>query len=118
SHADIMRQRYPGINILVHPECQFEVVQKADYVGSTRYIIETVRNAAPGTAWAIGTEHHLVNRLKTENPGKFVSTLAPFACQCSTMFRISVDALADRLEEIIRGEARNVIKVDADTAHW
>ncbi|CAN5383538.1 quinolinate synthase NadA [soil metagenome] len=117
-HADVMRARYPGIKILVHPECQFEVVRKADLVGSTRFIIETVQNAPAGSKWAIGTEHHLVNRLKNENPDKFISTLAPFACQCSTMFRISPEALCERLEELVRGDERNIISVDADTAKW
>ncbi len=118
SHPNLMRQRYPGIRILVHPECQFEVVQQADLVGSTRMIIEAVRQAPAGTKWAIGTEHHLVNRLAKEHPEQFISTLAPFACQCSTMFRISVDALADRLEELADGEEKNVIAVDPETAHW
>ncbi len=118
NHPDIMRQRYPGIKVLVHPECRFEVVRKADVAGSTRVIVETVRNAPPGTKWAIGTEHHLVNRLRQEHPEQFVSTLAPFACQCSTMFRISAEALADRLEELARGEERNVIPVDPETTRW
>lgn len=118
SHPDVMRARYPGIRILVHPECQFEVVQKADLVGSTRFIIETVKAAPAGSKWAIGTEHHLVNRLKNEHPEQFVSTLAPFACQCSTMFRISPEALCARLEELVAGRESNVIRVDGDTAHW
>ncbi len=118
NHPDIMRQRYPGIKVLVHPECPFEVVQKADVVGSTSRIIETVRNAPAGTKWAIGTEHHLVNRLAQEHPDQFVSTLAPFACQCSTMFRISAEALADRLEELTEGVERNVIPVDPETTRW
>jgi len=118
THPDMIRARYPGINILVHPECQFEVVQKADFVGSTRYIIETVEQAPPGSKWAIGTEHHLVNRLAQEHPDKFISTLAPFACQCSTMFRISPEALCERLEELVAGRERNVIRVDPETRKW
>jgi quinolinate synthase len=118
SHPDMLRARYPGINILVHPECQYEVVQKADYVGSTRYIIDVIRNAPAGSKWAIGTEHHLVNRLRQEHPDKFITTLAPFACQCSTMFRIAPEALADRLEELVAGRPTNVIRVDAETARW
>jgi quinolinate synthase len=118
SHPDLMRARYPGIKIIVHPECQFEVVQKADLVGSTRFILDTVRSAPPGSSWAIGTEHHLVNRLKNEHPEQFISTLAPFACQCSTMFRISPEALCARMEELVAGTVRNVIRVDKDTAHW
>jgi quinolinate synthase len=118
SHPTILRQRYPGIQVLVHPECQFEVVRQADLVGSTRFIIDTVRKAPAGSQWAIGTEHHLVNRLAQEHPEQFITTLAPFACQCSTMFRISVDALTERLEELARGEERNVITVDPETRHW
>ena len=68
--------------------------------------------------WAIGTEHHLVNRLAQEHPDKMIGTLAPFACQCSTMFRISAEALCERLEELVRGEAKNVIRVDEETRHW
>lgn len=118
THPDMMRKRYPGIKILVHPECQFEVVQKADFVGSTRFIVDTVAKAAPGSMWAIGTEHHLVNRLAQEHPEQFISTLAPFACQCSTMFRTSPEALCERLEELVRGEERNVIRVDEETRQW
>ena len=118
NHPNLMRHRYPGINILVHPECRYEVVQQADFVGSTRFIIETVEAAAPGSKWAIGTEHHLVNRLAHEHPDKFIGTLAPFACQCSTMFRIQPEALCERLEELVRGEERNIIKVDPETTRW
>ncbi|MBI1291025.1 quinolinate synthase NadA [bacterium] len=118
SHPDVLRSRYPGVKILVHPECQFEVVQKADLVGSTRFIIDTVKAAPAGTRWAIGTEHHLVNRLAQEHPEQMITTLAPFACQCSTMFRISPEALADRLEELVQGKASNVIRVDDETRRW
>jgi len=118
SHPDVMRARFPGIKILVHPECQFEVVRKADLVGSTRFIIDTVAKAPAGSRWAIGTEHHLVNRLAQEHPEQHITTLAPFACQCSTMFRISAEALADRLEEIVAGRDSNVITVDDETRHW
>jgi quinolinate synthase len=118
NHPDLMRQRYPGIKIIVHPECRHEVVKKADFVGSTKFIVQHVENGKPGDKWAVGTEHHLVNRLKNENPEQFVTTLAPFACQCSTMFRISPEALADSLESILDGNPRHVIRVDADTAKW
>ncbi|MCC5876358.1 MAG: quinolinate synthase NadA [Candidatus Sumerlaeia bacterium] len=118
SHPDMLRQRYPGIRIIVHPECSFEVVQKADVVGSTRKIVETINASEPGSMWAVGTEHHLVNRLRNENPDKMVTTLAPFACQCSTMFRIAPESLCERMEELVRGEAHNVITVDKETTHW
>jgi quinolinate synthase len=110
-HVDLFRERWPGINILVHPECQFDVVQKADYVGSTAFIIETIRHAPAGSRWAIGTEHHLVQRLHDENPHLEVGTLSPFACQCSTMFRIDPGDLAGVLEALAEGREVNRIVV-------
>ncbi len=118
NHPDILRERVPGVKIIVHPECKYEVVQKADYSGSTKHIVNMIANAEPGTKWAVGTEHHLVNRLKNEHPDKTIMTLAPFACQCSTMFRISPEALADTLESIDRGAPNNIIRVDDDRRHW
>jgi len=110
-HVDFMRSQYPGINILVHPECTFEVDQKADYSGSTSYIIKMIENAPAGSKWAIGTENHLVNRLKNQHPDKFISTLAPFACQCTTMYRISPQWLLYSLESLKNGEIVNRITV-------
>lgn len=118
NHPDMMRKKIEGVKILVHPECRYEVVQKADLAGSTKFIIQTVEAAPAGSKWAIGTEHHLVNRLAQEHPDKLISTLAPFACQCSTMFRISPEGLADSMESIIDGEPRHIIKVDKETTHW
>ena len=118
SHPDIMRALYPGIKILVHPECMFETVEKADLVGSTAFICKTVENAESGSSWAIGTEHHLVNRLKKENPDKFVTTLAPYACECATMYRISPEALLDILEGIDSGSIKNQITVKESDAAW
>jgi quinolinate synthase len=118
SHPDIMRALYPGIKVIVHPECMFEVVEKADLVGSTAFICKTVDAAEPGSSWAIGTEHHLVNRLKKTNPDKFVTTLAPYACECATMYRISPEALLGILEDIDRGIVRNQITVGEDDTKW
>lgn len=118
SHPDIMRALYPGIKVIVHPECMFDVVEKADLVGSTAYICKTVDAAEPGTSWAIGTEHHLVNRLKKTNPDKFVTTLAPYACECATMYRISPEALLGILEDIDKGIVRNQITVGEDDTKW
>jgi quinolinate synthase len=117
SHPNIMRALYPGIQIMVHPECSFEVVRQADLVGSTAFIMKTVENAPAGSAWAIGTEHHLVNRLKQEHPDQFVTTLAPYACECATMYRISPEALLDILEHIERGEIKNQIIVPKQTKY-
>jgi len=115
-HVDFFRKQYPGINILVHPECMFEVVQKADYFGSTSYIIKMVENAEPGSKWAIGTEHYLVNRLKNKHTDKFISTLAPFACHCATMYRISPESLLKSLEKLYEGEIINQISVSEEIA--
>ncbi|MEQ8819727.1 MAG: quinolinate synthase NadA [Sumerlaeia bacterium] len=118
NHPDLWRARKPGIKILVHPECPYEVVSKSDLAGSTKFIVKTVEEAPAGSAWAIGTEHHLVNRLAKEHPDQFITSLAPFACQCSTMFRISPEALADSMQSILDGTPRHVIAVDAETAEW
>ncbi len=118
NHPDVMRTRFPGIKVIVHPECQHEVVEKADLAGSTKFIVQTVENAEPGSKWAIGTEHHLVNRLHLEHPDKTIVSLSPFACQCSTMFRISAEALADCMQSIVDGVPRHVIRVDPETVKW
>jgi quinolinate synthase len=118
SHPAIMRALYPGIQVLVHPECMFEVVRQADKVGSTAYIMKTIEEAPPGSQWAVGTEHHLVNRLKQEHPEQFITTLAPYACECSTMYRISPESLLGILEDIKAGHERNVIRVDDTEKRW
>ena len=118
SHPNIMRALYPGIQIMVHPECSFEVVAQADKVGSTSYIMKTVEQAPSGSSWAIGTEHHLVNRLKKEHPDKFITTLAPYACECSTMYRISPESLLGILEDIKAGRVRNQIVVGPEEKNW
>jgi quinolinate synthase len=110
-HVDLWRKHHPDINILVHPECMMEVVDKADYVGSTSYIIKTVENAPAGSKWAIGTEMHMVNRLKQQHPDKFVTLLSPFSCLCSTMYRISPLDLANALENLVEGRVINEIVV-------
>ena len=89
-HVEGFRQRLPEIRILVHPECMREVVDMADQIGSTGTIIRAVRESPPGTKWAIGTELHLVNRLKREHPEQEIHFLAPLVCMCATMFRIDL----------------------------
>ncbi len=118
SHPDIMRALYPGIEVMVHPECNFEVVRQADKVGSTSFIVKTVENALPGSKWAIGTEHHLVNRLKKEHPEQFITTLAPYACECATMFRISPESLLDILDNLKDGRIKNRIEVLDSDKRW
>lgn len=117
-HVDMVRKDHEGINVLVHPECKWEVVQKADYVGSTEYIIKAVASSAPGSKWAIGTEVNLVNRLKNEYPDRFVRLLAPDLCMCSTMFRIAPENLLWALDNLKAGTIVNQISVDERVAYW
>ena len=117
-HADERRAQYPGIKILVHPECRYEVVQKADLDGSTEFIIKTINEAPAGSKWAIGTEVNLVNRLAKEHPDKFITLLAPDLCMCATMFRIAPENLLWSLENLLEGCVVNQITVDAETAEW
>ena len=117
-NVDEVRGRVPGINVIVHPECQHEVVRKADVVGSTEKIIATVTAAEPGTAWAIGTELNLVKRLALANPDKEIVYLDKTVCYCSTMNRIDLPHLVWALESLVEGTVVNRIVVDPDTAHW
>jgi quinolinate synthase len=117
-HVDQFRARVPGIRILVHPECPLEVVDKSDVQGSTGKIIREVESAPPGTKWAIGTELHLVNRLKHEHPEQEVHFLSPVVCMCATMYRIDLAHLCWSLENLAAGTPVNVIEVDAETAKW
>jgi quinolinate synthase len=113
-----VRARIPGVNVLVHPECQHEVVSAADHVGSTERIIKMLDAAAPGSAWALGTELNLVRRLAAAHPDKQVAFLDKTVCYCSTMNRIDLPHLVWSLESLAAGTVRNVITVDADIAHW
>ena len=117
-HVDAIREHIPGVKILVHPECSMEVVDKADLVGSTSYILRQVEEAPPGTAWAIGTELHLVKRLEKEHPEQTVRFLSPTVCMCATMYRIDLAHLCWSLEHLERGKPVNVIRVDDETATW
>jgi quinolinate synthase len=117
-HVDERRAEHPGIKILVHPECRYEVVAKSDLNGSTEYIIKTIAEAPAGSKWAVGTELNLVNRLAQRHPDKFVTLLAPDLCMCATMFRIAPENLLWSLENLLNGVVVNHIKVDQETAHW
>ncbi|MFN0017277.1 MAG: quinolinate synthase NadA [Pirellulaceae bacterium] len=114
-HVEQFRQRFPGVRILVHPECPQEVNDLADISGSTSKIIKTVEDAAPGTKWAIGTELHLVNRLKKEHPEQEIHFLSPVVCMCATMYRIDLAHLCWSLESLAAGDPVNTIKVDEET---
>jgi quinolinate synthase len=118
AHISQFRRQFPGIKILVHPECMMEVVDSADLVGSTEYIIHTIEDAPAGSNWAIGTELHLVNRLQAENPDKSIHFLSPMVCMCATMYRIDLPHLAWCLENLAQETPVNRIKVDHETAHW
>jgi quinolinate synthase len=117
-HVARVRARYPGIRVIAHPECRFEVVEASDAVGSTEHIIQCVTQSPSGTQWAIGTEIHLVNRLKNENPDRFVIPLDDCGCLCSTMFRIDPSHLLWSMESLLDGKVVNQIVVPGDVAEW
>jgi quinolinate synthase len=117
-HVKLLRDKHPGIKILVHPECPREVFELADEFGSTGRIIQAVESAPPGTKWAIGTELHLVNRLREEHPEQEVHFLSPVVCMCATMYRIDLAHLCWSLENLAAGTPVNVIEVDEVTARW
>jgi quinolinate synthase len=113
-----VRERVPGVTVMVHPECKHEVVQAADLVGSTEQIIKAVSSAPAGSAWAIGTELNLVRRLANDNPDKTVVFLDKTVCFCATMNRIDLPHLVWALEELVAGRVPNQIVVDHETAKY
>lgn len=118
SHIDQFRIDHPDGIVIVHPECSYEVCQKADQVGSTDFIIRAVEAAPSGAVLGIGTEIHLVNRLNNETPDKTILSLDPLVCPCSTMFRIDAAHLCWVLENLVAGRVVNQISVDEETAQW
>jgi len=112
------RKDYPGVRVVVHPECPLEVVQAADEAGSTEYIIQAVEAAPAGTILAIGTEVNLVRRLQAEHPDKKIFCLDPVICPCSTMYRIHPAYLAWVLEGLLEGQVLNQVKVDPKVSHF
>ncbi|MBO0893750.1 MAG: quinolinate synthase NadA [Acidimicrobiales bacterium] len=117
-HVSAFRDRYPSGIVVVHPECARDVVEQADQVGSTDYIIGAVRDAPPGSVLGVGTEIHLVQRLDHEHPDKTVLSLDPLICPCSTMFRIDAAHLCWVLENLVEERVVNQITVEPDTARW
>jgi quinolinate synthase len=119
-HVDNVRAKYPGIQVIVHPECRLEVCEKADALGSTERLIRIVREAPEGSSFAIGTEIHLVNRLAKEfaPQGKKIVTLDDTGCLCTTMYRISPQHLAWALENLMEGRVVNRIQVRDDVKYW
>jgi len=120
SHLDAVRAKYPGIQVIVHPECRWEVCQKADALGSTERLIKIVEDAPKGSMFAIGTEIHLVNRLarRFAPQGKRIITLDDTGCLCTTMYRISPQHLAWALENLVEGRVVNRIAVRPSVKHW
>ena len=115
AHVDLFRQRDPDVKILVHPECMMEVVDKADVIGSTEQIIRTVEQAPEGSKWAIGTELHLVNRLKAQHTDQQIDFLSTTVCMCSTMYRIDPAHLCWTIENLAAGHVVNRVRVDPET---
>jgi quinolinate synthase len=113
-----VRKRIPDVKVLVHPECQHDVVRNSDVVGSTEMIIKTVMQSPAGSKWAVGTELNLVKRLAADNPDKSVVFLDKTVCYCSTMNRIDLPHLVWAMESLVEGRLVNQIKVDEKTAHF
>ncbi|MBV8780723.1 MAG: quinolinate synthase NadA [Phycisphaerae bacterium] len=117
-HVDQVRRDHPNMKVLVHPECRWEVVQKADIAGSTAAIIRQVESAPPGSEWAIGTEVHLINRLAKAHPEQKITVLSECQCLCTTMYRIDLPHLCWVLENLVEGRVVNEIRVDEQTRQW
>jgi quinolinate synthase len=118
AHIDAFRAEHPDGIVVVHPECSHDVVEAADLVGSTDFIIRAVGDAPSGSVIGVGTEIHLVKRLDNETPDKTVVSLDPLVCPCSTMFRNDAAHLAWVLEGLVAGDVRNRITVNEETASW
>lgn len=117
-HVARVRREHPGIRVIVHPECRFEVAQAADFIGSTEQIKKVIGAAEPGSQWAVGTEIHMVNRLAKQYKDRTVISLDPSVCVCTTMFRISPQHLLWALENLVAGRVVNRINVSGPDRHW
>jgi quinolinate synthase len=117
-HVEQIRRLHPDIHVIAHPECRWEVCQKADSLGSTDQIIKRISQAPAGAKFAVGTEIHLINRLAKENPDKMVLTLDNSGCLCTTMFRISPQHLCWALENLVEGNVVNRIRVKDEDKRW
>jgi quinolinate synthase len=117
-HVARVRAKYPGVRVIVHPECRWDVCQSADEVGSTEYILKRVTEAPPGSQWALGTEIHMIRRLAQEHADRLVVTLDDCVCLCSTMYRISPQHLCWTLERLVAGQVVNRVSVDPETKRW
>ena len=117
-HVAKVRREHPGIRVIAHPECRFDVCQAVDEIGSTEGIIKAIQTSPAGTAWAVGTEIHLVNRLNKELTDHKIMSLDPSVCVCTTMFRITPQHLLWALENLAAGKIVNQISVDERTRHY
>ncbi len=118
AQIEAVRALDPPCRVVVHPECTWEVCQRADEVGSTEYIVKTIREAPAGSYWAVGTEVHLVRRLAATYPEQHVRSLAEIQCLCTTMYRIDLKHLHWVLEQLGAGDVVNRITVDGETKRW
>jgi len=117
-HVERVRRDHPGIRVITHPECAWEVCQLADEVGSTEFILKRVAESPAATAWAVGTEIHMVRRLAQKYPERLIVSLDDCVCMCSTMFRISPQHLCWILENLCSGHVENRVTVDPETKRW
>ena len=117
-HVERVRREHPGIHVIAHPECRWDVCELADEIGSTEGILKTIAASPSGSKWAVATEIHLVNRLAHQHPDKLVISLDPNVCVCTTMFRISPQHLCWVLENLVAGRMVNQITVDTETRRW
>ncbi len=114
--VEAARREIPGVRVIVHPECQHEVVELADEVGSTEKIIRTIAAAPAGTSWVVGTELNLVRRLARQFPEQRIAFLEKNVCYCSTMNRIDLPHLVWALESLVQGRVVNPVRVDPEVA--
>ena len=117
-HVERVRREHPGIHVIAHPECRWDVCELADQIGSTEGILKAIAASPSGSKWAVATEIHLVNRLAHQHPDKLVVSLDPNVCVCTTMFRISPQHLCWVLENLVAGRMVNQITVDTETRRW
>lgn len=119
-HVDQIRALWPDVTVIVHPECCYEVAQKADFMGSTEKIIQTIEAAPAGTRWAVGTEVHLVHRLSVQAARRDVTVrmLSDCQCLCTTMVRIDMPHLLWVLDNLVQGNVVNPIRVEPQVKRW
>ncbi|MAE62009.1 MAG: quinolinate synthase [Planctomycetaceae bacterium] len=117
-HVDQIKVQQADMTVIVHPECEYEVVQRADISASTEGIIKAIDAGAPGSAWAVGTEVHLGNRLASRHPDKHVRILSDCQCLCTTMYRVDPSHLLWTLDELAAGRVVNRITVPPGVRRW